>query len=440
MKLPSYSWYLLPLLALAPVGIRVLTWSAPPAHALEKNTVDVGRKLFVHEWKEKDPLAPHGDGLGPVFNANSCATCHHQGGVGGGGDLTHNVTNFTVNFSQDGRTREGVLHAKATKFRETLRDVHPDLPPISQPSLNQILPEHSRHVNGVQVTRPSARRAADQTQPLSLPPNVHLSQRNTPALFGAKLIDELPDRAVIAQERSQRLRRGMASAEGEDLPVGRALRLAGGKVGKFGWKAQSASLGEFVQAACAVELGLGNPGKAQPRPLGRPDYQPPGLDLTAEQCHQMTEFIAALPRPAERAPADPVARSQAEAGKVHFHTVGCADCHTPSLGSIDGIYSDLLLHRMGADLVGGGSYGEPPPSTPDFPPGSGPQPDEWRTPPLWGVADSAPYLHDGRAATLEEAILMHRGQGFRAVRRFTQLRVEQQAQLVSFLKTLRTPQ
>ena len=63
------------------------------------------------------------------------------------------------------------------------------------------------------------------------------------------------------------------------------------------------------------------------------------------------------------------AAEEARSGKKVFHSIGCADCHTPDLGSVDGIYSDLLLHRMGSPLVGGGSYNEPPPEIPDFKPG-----------------------------------------------------------------------
>jgi CxxC motif-containing protein (DUF1111 family) len=211
-------------------------------------------------------------------------------------------------------------------------------------------------------------------------------------------------------------------------------------VGRFGWKGQSSSLASFVRAACANELGLGNPGQEQPRPLGRPDYQPPGLDLTDEQCDQLTAFVANLPRPDERLPEDPAAAADARAGKGLFRSVGCADCHTPDLGGVGGLYSDLLLHRMGEELQGGGSYNEPPrPVNPDTPSGDGPSPGEWRTPPLWGVADSAPYLHDGRAPTLEEAIALHGGQGADAARRFAGLGGPRQAQLVAFLKTLRAP-
>src|SRR6185436_8921048 len=64
---------------------------------------------------------------------------------------------------------------------------------------------------------------------------------------------------------------------------------------------------------------------------------------------------------------------------------------------------------------------------------------EWRTPPLWGLADSAPYLHDGRAATLLEAIALHTGQGARAATAFTKMLPLEQTQLVEFLQTLRAP-
>jgi CxxC motif-containing protein (DUF1111 family) len=386
-----------------------------------------GQKLFMHDWTVRDPLAGGGDGLGPVFNASSCVACHHQGAAGGGGGLNHNVTVFTVRAEKPGeKPRQGVVHAFATNCQETLAQVDPLLPNIARPTLEQVVALAGR-----------------EKQCLPFPRGVNISQRNTPALFGAKLIDELPESEIVAEERKQRLKAGLASAEVENQPVGRALRLADGRVGRFGWKAQTASLSDFVQAACANELGLGNPGQAQPRPLSKPNYQSPGLDLTAEQCAQLTAFVASLPRPVERLPRTAAAAEEARQGKQLFHTIGCADCHTPNLGSVEGIYSDLLSHRMGSVLVGGGAYNEPPPEIPDFKPGDAPRADEWRTPPLWGVADSAPYMHDGRAATLAEAILLHggcsAGQGVPAAQRYAKLSPREQTQLVAFLKTLRAP-
>ena len=91
---------------------------------------------------------------------------------------------------------------------------------------------------------------------------------------------------------------------------------------------------------------------------------------------------------------------------------------------------------MGQELQGGGSYNDVPrPITPEEPDPSStsPHPGEWRTPPLWGVADSAPYLHDGRAKTLEEAITMHGGQGARSAKNYRSLNTTEQAQLLAEL-------
>jgi CxxC motif-containing protein (DUF1111 family) len=422
MKRPYLAWYIpVGLLAIAPVSIRVLSWRAPAPANFDTTMVRAGQVLFHHDWTPRDPLAHGGDGLGPVFNDTSCVACHNQGGPGGGGGIAHNVTTFTIRPQKQGeKAREGVVHSHAVKYQETLAQVHPALPSIPPPELGKLLP-----VPGCSV------------RAIPFPPGVHLSQRNTPALFGIKLIDELPEREIIANERRQQLKWGMASADVEDAPVGRAMRLADGRLGRFGWKAQMASLSDFVQAACANELGLGNPGQAQPRPLGRPDYAPSSLDLTTEQCQQITAFVASLPRPVERVKGG--AAAQVQNGKKVFCTIGCADCHTPNLGSIEGLYSDLLLHRMGQTLEGGGSYGEPPVPLPEFSPGEGPRPDEWRTPPLWGVADSAPYMHDGRAGTLEDAIHLHAGQAARAAHRYANLSSADQTQLIAFLKSLRAP-
>jgi CxxC motif-containing protein (DUF1111 family) len=419
-------WYLLALIvALVPPGVRLLLWWTPSPTPVDPAMAQAGEVLFKHEWTVKDPLSPGGDGLGPVYNATSCVACHNQGGPGGAGGPDRNVTTFTVRTAGK-PARQGVVHAGGLRYgdvlyAETLQDVDPSFPAISHPTLDQVIEIQGR-----------------KSHCLPFPPGVHLSQRNTPALFGVKLIDDIPERDILAGAKSQKLRAGLASTADESLPVGRALHLADGRVGRFGWKAQTASLSDFVQAACANELGLGNPGHPQPTPIYKGGKPPScGLDLTAEQCDQLTAFCASLAPPVERLPKG-VTQAQASGGERLFGTVGCADCHTPKLGPVDRIFSDLLLHGMGPDLVGGGSYGEPPIPLPDVP-DDGPSPSEWRTPPLWGVADSAPYMHDGRAATLEDAIRMHGGQGQRSAKKFAALKPDEQTQLIGFLKTLRAP-
>jgi CxxC motif-containing protein (DUF1111 family) len=385
------------------------------AEDLRRATALSGEALFKHEWQPCDSLSRGGDGLGPVFNATSCVTCHHQAGFGGSGGLEHNVTTFAARDRKGGAV-EGVVHAYGVGLQETLRDVHPDLPPISRPSLEQLA--------ALGTNDPAAAQALRR--------EVSLSQRNTPALFGARLIDELPAEVIVNNALAQ-LRKQKSLGTAEIGPVGRVPCLPNGRVGRFGWKAQMASLSDFVQAACANELGLANPGHPQPRPLSQPYYLDHGLDLSKEQCDQISAFVASLARPAERLLPSTAERSEAASGKHHFSTIGCADCHTPNLGSIEGLYSDLLLHNMGRELAASGAYY-------GAGPGNGsPSPGEWRTPPLWGVADSGPYLHDGRAPTLEQAIRLHDGQGRPAAERFVRLGAAEQAQLIAFLRTLRAP-
>src|SRR5437667_12271139 len=137
MQRSRLTWYLLAaLLALVPVVARVMTWKWSWSQAVDPAMAQAGEELFKHEWKPGDPLAAGGDGLGPVFNASSCVACHKEGGVGGAGGLQHNVTTFTVRpVDSTGKPREGVVHARATKYRESLAQVHPALPDISQPPL-----------------------------------------------------------------------------------------------------------------------------------------------------------------------------------------------------------------------------------------------------------------------------------------------------------------
>ena len=412
-------WNLIAILALSSaVGARM--WSSatqePPQVPAEARQISPGEFLFNHEWEVNDPLCPDGDGLGPVFNARSCVACHNQGGPGGSGGTEHNVTTFVVVpddpkaptshlaiptnyrnnvFRADARTlpRQGVVHTFATEAR-------------FQATFDWFIPSGNEGSSGkILITEaPDSRSETNAT--------VHLSQRKTPALFGAGLIDSIPDHVIIAAENQQRLHHSKIRIDvdnGTTLEtgtVGRVHRLADGQIGRFGWQAQTARLADFVQAACATELGLGNATHAQAKSLAEPAYSPRGLDLSQKQCDDLTAFVASLPRPVERLP--PLKRGEAhyprlvDFGREVFNTIGCADCHTPSVGSVVGIYSDLLLHRMGDKLKGGVDFhtwkGQP--ATPADTVAAEPMPDEWRTPPLWGVADSAPYMHDGASSYL----------------------------------------
>lgn len=315
-------------------------------------------------------------------------------------------------------------------------------------------------------------RAQVQIGPFEL---VH-SQRNPTALFGIGQIDAIPDAAIEAA----------STVRYPDFPevAGRVARQKDGRIGRFGWKSQTPTLSDFVLTACAVELGLEVPGHPQgglPRPslktatqsackielavdgaikpLDKATIVASNLDLSADQCAALEAYIRAFPVPVELNRTD----REVEAGRGLFAKVGCATCHSPKLGDQEGIYSDLLIHDMGQDLGDTGSYTPfvPGSEDPDFldppiadtvtvtvsnepagqaRPRTGPATRvEWRTPPLWGVRDSSPYLHDGRAPTLERAIALHGGQGERPARAYFDLTPRERLQVQAFLKSLAAP-
>lgn len=398
-------------------GLPIL-WG-PSASASE---IAQGRELFEHEWAANDPLA-HGDGLGPVFNAKSCAACHFQGGLGGGGGVEHNALAFEV-FPRpnDPTFRTGTVHNFSTSpgQKETegaLRKAYPivkgrTIPPApGSCSSATVVPDYDP---------------------------VHTQSVQTTALFGAGWIDLISDRAILRNARNRTVRTVAKemTLDFDSVPVGRVRQVRGG-VGKFGWKSQFATLEEFVASACANELGLGTPATEQARPLSAPNYSAEP-DLTKQQFRSLLAFVKTLPKPVEAG-----GTASAPRGKELFGTIGCAVCHVPDMGGVKRVYSDFLLYTLDdPPPPGGGSeYGVGPSPLFGLPerPSDDPKPNEWKTPPLWGVADSAPYMHDGSAPTLADAIRKHGGDA-RAVReKYNALGPDEQAAVLAFLGTLKAP-
>lgn len=285
---------------------------------------------------------------------------------------------------------------------------------------------------------------------------VLVNERNTPPLFGSGIIDAIPDSVLLAAAKKKHA--------GYPEVSGRVARLKGDKLGRFGWKSQQTNLRGFVLNACAVELGLEVPGHAQAIAPHKPDYVAPGLDMTEEQCNELVSFVEHLPQPRQQLPADAKAAAYLAGGRKLFDSTGCAACHTPDLGEASGIYSDLLLHDMGPGLSDVGAYGSIAPNATEEEELKQPLPplvtidpkakplkpadetkligamrQEWRTPPLWGLRDSAPYFHDGRAATAEQAIALHDGEAKRSTRQYFRLSAAERLQLTAFLNSLASP-
>ncbi len=464
----------------------------------ETSTVDLGRDLFHRDWLPNDPRAHGGDGLGPVFNETSCVACHNQGGVGGGGAAANNISILSLTSvfpadklasEQKKQIREQVAalrkhlglksekDATLTSFvvhRFGLSDNHatwranlfgnlhsftqqrnaiPQIQPqrvvqsglvqsagnviVATPNEN-LLSRVSKRIHQLQ----SSSRLVTTSTNLGLL-TISSTQRNATSLFGVGLVDSITDEQIEAA----------AAKKHSEFPrvTGRVARTSDGKIAKFGWKGNVATLRDFTMAACAVELGLQVPGQAQSPVLYNKDYKPEGLDINDEELDALVDYLTKLPRPVEKSTRDKAADAIIADGKELFSSIGCATCHSPKLGDVAGIFSDLLLHDLGPQLgdVAGGAYGQSTTSSPlplaDAEKSGKPKPSpatavEWRTPPLWGCRDSAPYLHDGRAESLEQAIALHDGEAQDSTLQFMLLTPHKRQILVSFLKTLQAPE
>lgn len=423
------------LLSLALIAAVVAPLAAAEP-AADSDAIAEGKKLFLREWEAGKPASPGGDGLGPMYNARSCAACHKLGGIGGAGpNEDSNVRLLTV-------VPVGYHPSELAEHKATLSKVHPSFVPGGK----RLQTAFILHRFGTDDAYASFEKKVMEGHAAGSPEDwaIRISQRNTPPVFGAGLIDSitadmLRELAATQQKDGRVTGRVPPGPRGPSGPV----------LGHFGWRGQTMSLREFVLGACANELGLEVPGHHQAANPLNPDAKASGLDMNEEQANQLIAYVAALPAPRQEIPADAEQAKAVERGFTTFKTLGCADCHVQDVGPAKGIYSDLLLHDMGpglADAVSAVSAkqhllrreGE---IDTYINAGSALKvlQQEWRTPPLWGVRDSGPYLHDGRAKTLKEAILAHAGESILSIEKFADLPAEKQDELIGFLNTLVAP-
>ncbi|MFK7986419.1 MAG: di-heme oxidoredictase family protein [Sandaracinaceae bacterium] len=338
-------------------------YGAPLATA-DADRFEAGRAIF-----DTDML--RAEGLGPLFNGDSCRACHFLPTIGGGGPIDVNVTRQVV-------------------------------------------------VDGDEITVPGAgtithRFARDPVRPDVDPMANRFELRQTPPLFGLGLIDRLSEEAIVAN----------ADPEDEDTDgiSGRAHRLGDDRLGRLGWKADVPSLAEFSRDAMSVELGAtlpDQPGLTFGRATDDDGIADP--EVTVQHLEDLTFFMASLgPPPRTRNDME-----EEDAGQALFETIGCTGCHM-NLALDDGtmvpLYSDLLLHDVAPEDYVGVPSGD-----------AGPR--EFRTTPLWGLATSGPYMHDGRAGTIEDAVARHFGESSTSVEAFGALSADERASVLAFLRSL----
>jgi CxxC motif-containing protein (DUF1111 family) len=433
--------------------------------------VELGRQLFEHKWVANDPLTPGGDGLGPLHNADSCVACHHLGATGGAGAGEHDVELMTLGpgGGRSSARKRSALQAKAGKLHPAFAarngaaatvmlhkfGTDPRYERWRLSVLGFKLPADTNSEKAAEVRLAAADRewstppVADVPRTVGLP--LQISRRNTTALFGAGLIESIPEKVLLDLERSQ-------DDRSDDLR-GRVARTASGAVGRFGWRGQVGTLREFVVSACAMELGLQNEKHPQALDPLDPRHRLKGDDLTKAQCDALVAYVASLPAPVRIEPARPKDAEHVSRGEKLFASCGCVACHVPDVGKVEGIYGDLLLHDMGEGLSdpipanpergtamtvtevqsSGSAYGGSSQIVESLSPAALALRREWKTPPLWGLRDSAPYLHDGRARTVSAAISAHGGEAESSAQKFRGLDFVARSDLLDFLNTLSAP-
>src|SRR5437879_2147677 len=270
-------------------------------------------------------------------------------------------------------------------------------------------------------------------------------------VFGAGLIEQIPDRVILANQARNAILKGALGISGRANRNGND-----GTIARFGWKAQNKSLLLFAGEAYNVEMGITNeifqterdetPGcqpVTQPNNITETDGS--NLPVAISDIEKFAFFMRFL-APPQPSPDTPGGAASIARGRGLFTTVGCALCHTPTLqtgtttvGALNRqhvhLFSDLLLHHMGPGLADGINQGQA-------------QGDEFRTAPLWGLGQRLFFLHDGRTANVVAAIMAHSSvtayqplfvigsEPNAGVARFRALPPSEQQDVVNFLRSL----
>lgn len=395
----------------------------PAATAEQLSAFERGRAVATRRFTPSE-------GLGPLMNVTFCAGCHEKPVFGGGAGHYRDFYIYGESLPGGGFSalgpRSGVL----------------DTFDLSDPSA-------------------FTKREAE-------PETTVMAARNPVPFFGIGLIAQISEEAILA------------NADPDDLDgdgVSGRPNYDQGYVGRFGVKSQTVSVENFIRGPlfnhlgvtsnplpAALQAALPVPSVAEARDEGEgaelllregalsasPSGEPMMVGAVALESHQLPQAAApsapltdddSAPDPELSAqelfdlvswamllaaPAPSPKGAEAELGEGLFEAVGCAACHAPTLSSPVGfvpLYSDLLLHDMGEGLADGLVMG--------LAGGA-----EFRTAPLWGVVTNGPFLHDGRAHTLEEAIEAHGGEAQGSVDRFRALDADERAAVVSFLESL----
>lgn len=440
--------------SLASVNLNSFSHFSENITFAEEETFKLGNALFQKLWVSSPSSTQASDGLGPLYNARSCQSCHIKDGRGHPPEGTGDATSMFLRLARAAKTPAeeaalksfGEMSLPDPVYGRQLQDLAvPGLKAEGRMTITYT--EEPVTLAGGEIV--TLRRPAYTVTDLAygdLDTTTTLSPRVTQPMLGLGLIQAIHPADIL----------GLADpddADGDGISGKAAVAIdpTTGKetLGRFGWKAQSASVRQQSADAFAFDIGISTPevplhqGDCMPtqtacleRPdgvqkrLGDAEAPPPIMDL-------VTFYAENLAVPARRK----ASFAETLKGKRVFYESGCTGCHQPKFVTRRDVgnkahafqliwpYSDFLLHDMGEGLADGQPVGV----------ASG---QEWRTPPLWGIGLTKTvnghtfFLHDGRARNLTEAILWHGGEAQAARDRFAALEKQDRDALLTFLESL----
>jgi CxxC motif-containing protein (DUF1111 family) len=377
--------------------------------------------------------APVNSGLGPIFNNVSCVSCHHNDGKGN--PTTGLVSSsMLMRLSLPGTDEHGGPLA-VPGYGLQLQDMAV-FGKQSEAKVNISYTDQPFTYADGTVTTLRKPAYTLQNAYVALPAGVMVSPRMAPPFFGLGLLQGIPEATLLSFADEN-------DADGDGIsgkpnytydPVNKKMML-----GRFGLKANTATILTQVAAAYQQDMGITSTVFPQESSFGEPvaDDLVDDPELPDSILNATAFYIQSLAVPARRDVTD----TQVQQGEKLFAQTGCTGCHKPTLQTGVDVrfkalsnqrihpYTDLLLHDMGTDLADGRT---------DFKADG----NEWKTPALWGVGlfektNGTPfYLHDGRARTLEEAILWHGGEAAKSKQQFAQLSKDNRAAVIRFLKSI----
>lgn len=401
---------------------------------------EIGRSLFERNWVPAPASTQSADGLGPLFNAKSCAACHPGGG--------RSILQAEYGDDSPGRVvrlgggKTGTSQPDPVYGEQLQTGAVPGFAAEAEIKIRYFDTEYLLADDTVvNLRRPHLRITRLAAGPLA--PATRTSLRLAPAIQGIGALNAVPVAEILKNADPND-----ANADGIrgrpnwiDDP-----KTNGHRLGRFGWKASQPSLSAQDAHALFADIGLSNPlyddpaGDCTPREIAcraasngaSPQFE--NLEVPSELLAAIDHFVseAVLP-PLPKA--DPVAVAR---GKDQFAAAGCPACHRPTFELLvdDGQpwgqiapYTDLLLHDMGDGLADGMADGSARGS-------------DWRTAPLWGLGwavdakGEGALLHDGRARSILEAVLWHGGEAEAARNKVIAMSTAERAALVAFLKSL----